>query len=218
MAAVVHDLRVLEVVWGELESLAAQPLPGHRGITKRRRVVACIIWALSQSIALCEAYLLSTCHTGMGSSGADWSPRRSLLTLVGWLELDHTDIVAALVDPENPRRVEADCFLVRSLTALVVHVQCLKGVVVSTAESVYHYLRFWSLRPMPDVLRPILRKLTYDRNSRRKFGQLLRREWMLEYGSHRLAAELPEDETNRRAIIKETVWSIRLIIQFGCLM
>ena len=121
-----------------------------------------------------------------------------MLTLLGWLAANTATILGALVDMENPYRIEADCFLVRSLTAMVVHVQSSKGVLVTTAEAIYTYLRFWSFRPLPVALRPALRKLSYHRNTRRKFGQLLRREWMLDYGSHRFVPELSTDETLQR--------------------
>ena len=123
-----------------------------------------------------------------------------MLTLLGWLAANAATILAALVDMENPYRIEADCFLVRSLTAMVVHVQSSKGVLVTATEAIYAYLRFWSFRPVPAVLKAALRKLSFHRNTRRKFGQLLRNEWMmLDYGSHRFAPELSNDETLQRA-------------------
>ena len=113
-------------------------------------------------------------------------------------------VLAAVMNLENAHRIEADCFLVRSLTATIVHIQSQKGVLVTTSDSVYHYLRFWSLRAVPMALQPLLRKLTHHRNARRKFGQLLRREWMLDYGSFKAAAELTDQETHQRALISGT--------------
>jgi hypothetical protein len=45
---------------------------------------------------------------------------------------------------------------------------------------------------------PVLTRLTYHRNAKRKFGQLLRQEWMLDYGSFKTAAEITEQETHER--------------------
>lgn len=171
---------------------------------RRQRIVACVIWVLSDTAPLSEAYLLARGCTATETSAADSSPDGILLLLMGWLVAEFECIFAAVTDMENPYRVEADCFLVRSLTAMVVHVHSQKGVVVSTAETIFHYLRFWSFRPVAAALQPVLRKLTYHRNVRRKFGQLLRREWMLDYGSHRIAAELSDDETTQRVLRNET--------------
>ena len=89
-----------------------------------------------------------------------------------------------MMDIENSYRVQADCFLVRSLTAMIVHIQSQEGVLVPSSESVYYYLRLWSLRPVSTALQPVLTRLTYHRNARRKVGQLLRQEWMLEIMAH----------------------------------
>ena len=105
-----------------------------------------------------------------------------------------------MMDMENSYRVDADCFLVRSLAAMIVHIQSQKGVLVPTSESVYYYLRLWSLRSVATVLQPVLTRLTYHRNARRKFGQLLRQEWMLDYGSFKTAAEISEQETHARVL------------------
>ena len=172
---------------------------------QRQRVVACIIWVLSDTPALGDAYLHSKGCVATGTCKEDSSPDKTVLTLLGWLAANTDTILAALVDMENPFRIEADCFLVRSLTAMVVHVQSSKGVLVTTTEAIHTYLRFWSFRPVPAVLQPALRKLSFHRNTRRKFGQLLRREWMLDYGSHRFAPESSNDETVHRALTKRMV-------------
>jgi hypothetical protein len=170
---------------------------------KHHRVVSCVIWTLSESAPLAEAYLLSKGVTDTGTSAADYSPERSVLVFTDWLSAESQCVLDALSNLENSHRIEADCFLVRSLTAEIVHIQNQKGVVVTTSDSVYHYLRFWSLRFVPLALQPVLRKLTHHRNARRKFGQLLRREWMLDYGSFKAASELSEQETYRRAFISD---------------
>jgi hypothetical protein len=179
--------------------------PAHRDreplrALKRHRIVTCIIWALSGSHALAEAYLLSKGVTDMGTTVDEYSPERCVLLFSAWLVSDHQAVLTAMMDLENSYRVDADCFLVRSLTAMIVHLQSQKGVLVSTSESVYHYLRFWSLRPVATVLQPLLTRLTHHRNTRRKFGQLLRQEWMLDYGNFKLAADISDDETHQRVI------------------
>ena len=178
-------------------------VPAHRDreplrALKRHRIVTCTIWALSGSHALAEAYLLSKGVTDMGTTADEYSPERCVLLFSAWLLSEHQAVLTAIMDLENSCRVDADCFLVRSLTAMIVHIQSQKGVLVSTSESVYHYLRFWSLRPVATVLQPLLTRLTYHRNTRRKFGQLLRQEWMLDYGNFKLAPDISNDETHMR--------------------
>ena len=171
---------------------------------KRDRIVTCVIWALSSSAALAEAYLLSKGVTDTGTTVEDNSPERTVLLFTEWLVSEQQSVLIAMMDMGNDHRVAADCFLVRSLTAMIVHMQSQKGVVVSTSDSVYHYLRFWSLRPVAIVLQPALRRLTYHFNTRRKFGQLLRREWMLDHGSFKAAADISEQETQQRALRSAT--------------
>ena len=123
-----------------------------------------------------------------------------MLLFSEWLLSDHHAVLTAMMDMENSYRVDADCFLVRSLTAMIVHIQSQKGVLVPTSESVYYYLRLWSLRSVATVLQPVLTRLTYHRNARRKFGHFLRQEWMLDYGSFKTAAEISEQETHARVL------------------
>lgn len=191
-------IRQLEIVDQRLKATVANRVVLPIESTRRQRVVACVIWVLSDTPALGDAYLHSKGCVATGTVETGSSPSNTMLTLLGWLAANTATILGALVDMENPYRIEADCFLVRSLTAMVVHVQSSKGVLVTTAEAIYTYLRFWSFRPLPVALRPALRKLSYHRNTRRKFGQLLRREWMLDYGSHRFVPELSTDETLQR--------------------
>ena len=143
---------------------------------RRHRLVTCLIWTSSGSPALAEAYLL---RRGV----SDYSPERCVLLFSEWLLSDHHAVLIAMMDIEDTFRVDADCFLARSLTAMNVHIESSKGVFVSTSESVYHYLCYWSLRPVATLLQPVLARLNHHRNARRKFGQLLRQEWMLNYGT-----------------------------------
>ena len=167
---------------------------------RHHRIVTCLVWALSGSSALAEAYLLSKRVTDLGTTVEEYSPERCVLLFSEWLLAEHDAVLTAMMDIENSYRVQADCFLVRSLTALMVHIQSQKGVLVPSSESVYYYLRLWSLRPVSTALQPVLTRLTYHRNARRKFGQLLRQEWMLDYGSFKTAAEITEQETHERVL------------------
>ena len=171
---------------------------------KHHRVVTCVIWTLSQSAPLAEAYLLSKGVTDTGMSVADHSQERTVLIFTQWLAAESQCVFDAVSNLENAHRIEADCFLVRSLTAEIVNIQNQKGVLVTTSDALFHYLRFWSLRVVPMAMQPVLQKLTHHRNARRKFGQLLRREWMLDYGSFKKAPELSVQETHDRALTRDT--------------
>ena len=170
---------------------------------RHHRVVTCVIWFLSESAPLAEAYVLSKGLADTLMSAVEYSPERAVLIFSMWLAAESQLVLDALSNLENAHRIEADCFLVRSLTAEVIQYQNRKGVLVTTSDAIYHYLRFWSLRSVPMVMQPVLRRLTHHRNARRKFGQLLRREWMLDYGSFKTAAELSEQEIHQRALVSD---------------
>jgi len=186
------------------DSLHLDLVPRHRdptGALRHHRVVTCLIWFLSESADLAEAYLLSKGLTDTVMSCERYSSERAVLIFTAWLTAESQFVLDALSNLENTHRIEADCYLVRSLTAQVIQNQNRKGILVTTSEAIYHYLRFWSLRAVPTVMQPVLRKLTHHRNARRKFGQLLRREWMLDYGSFKQAAELSKQEIHDRAVV-----------------
>lgn len=192
--------RDIEEIYSNLWCAAVRRDRDPTRALRRHRVVTCLVWALSGSSALAEAYLLSKRVSDIGTTVEAYSPERSVLLFSEWLLAEHDAVLSAMADMENIFRVDADCFLVRSLTAMIVHIQSQKGVLVPSSESVYHYLRLWSLRPVAKVLQPVLTRLTYHRNARRKFGQLLRQEWMLDYGSFKTAAEITDEETHERVL------------------
>ncbi len=75
---------------------------------RRQRVAACVIWVPFDTPGLGDAYLHSKGCVATGTCEADWSPGKTLLTLLGWLAADTATILLALVDMENPYRIEAD--------------------------------------------------------------------------------------------------------------
>ena len=109
--------------------------------------------------------MLSRGVTDTGTTVEEFSPERCVLLFSEWLLSDHHAVLTAMMDMENSYRVDADCFLVRSLAAMIVHIQSQKGVLVPTSESVYYYLRLWSLRSVATVLQPVLTRLIYHRNA-----------------------------------------------------
>ena len=141
-----EHIRRIEVIYGNLQRAPVVRRRDPTRALKRHRIVTCVIWALSGSAPLAEAYLLSKGFSDTGITVQEYSPEGAVLLFAEWLVSEYHSVLAAVMDIENADRVEAGCFLVRSLTAMIVHVQSQKGVLVSTSESVFHYLRFWSLR------------------------------------------------------------------------
>lgn len=138
---------------------------------------------------------------GLGSlecEGGRDAESQILLTLAAWLEKDSAAVILALTNLDDPHRLAADAFLVRSLVAQYVQAQNHKGVSVPSNEAIDMYLRFWTLRPVAESMKRVLVRLTHHRNARRKFGQLFRKEWMLEMGKHAIAPTLSQDETTVR--------------------
>ena len=211
MAEPVPLSRDLEEIYNNLSRATVRRDRDQTLALLHHRIVTCIVWALSGSSALAEAFLLSKGVTDLGTTVDEYSPERSVLLFSQWLLAEHDAVLSAMMDIENRFRVQADCFLVRSLTAMIIHVQSQKGVLVPSSDSVYYYLRLWSLRPVAMSLQPVLTKLTHHRNTRRKFGQLLRQEWMLDYGSFKTAAEITEQETHERVLSFDTCGSLDYI-------
>jgi methionine-rich copper-binding protein CopC len=105
---------------------------------RHHRIVTCLVWALSGSSALAEAYLLSKRVTDLGTTVEDYSPERCVLLFSEWLLAEHHAVLTAMMDIENSYRVQADCFLVRSLTALIVHIQRPVGGVLTDHRRRFH--------------------------------------------------------------------------------
>ena len=90
----------------------------------------------------------------------------------------------------------------RSLVAQFIGEQNRKGLTVPTDTAIEMYLRYWSHRPCSHRLERALIRLTHHRNARRKFGQLLRNEWMLQFSMIKVARDLEFDEIRTRVFIR----------------
>lgn len=170
--------------------------------TRSDRITAAVVWCLSRSSSLAQLYIMSKGSTALSESDGVHGAARVSLVLASWVESYFTDVVAAASDLENLHRRRADEFLVRSLVAQYISAQNKKGVALPVSDAVDLYLRLWTLRPVAECLKPVLMRLTHHRNSRRKFAQRLRREWMLELGAHSIAPALSSDETAVRVLLE----------------
>ncbi len=183
--------------------------------SKGDRISAVVVWQLTRSVHMAKLYLMSKGLESLSEDVAAVGEPCAALTLTEWTERHADEVLAALGDIEHPRRCAVDAFLVRSLVAEYVYAQNRKGVTAPTSSAIDFYIRLWILRPVPALLRNHLVRLTHHRNTRRKFGQLLRKEWMLEVATHRLGAALSIEETIARAIMSRSSAGLQALAELG---
>lgn len=171
----------------------------HAAATRSQRIVAVIIWLLSRSCDLALVFLQT--RPGGAPRIADLPPAGApfALCLFEWFVSLEADVEQVVENLQHPLRQRADEFLLRSLVAQFVLYQNRKGLVVPLDAAIRTYLRLWSLRPVAETVKVHLVRLTHHRNARRKFGQLLRREWMLQNGIMPEGRDLDEHEIRDRA-------------------
>ena len=179
----------------------------HTGQRPRRRdcVVSVLVWLLSKSLPLTDAYLRSCSSCPRPDLSDDQSQETQTLQLSSWLLAYPDSVLHALANFEDTLRIRADEFLVRSLVAEIISEQNSEGMTVPTDTAIEMYLRFWTHRPSSLRVQENLMKLTHHRNTRRKFGVLLRAEWMLQFSVIKSARDLAFDEISSRAISVKTV-------------
>jgi hypothetical protein len=134
--------------------------------------------------------LRSRSHMDLGHLAEDQSNDAQSETLFSWFRLFAEDVLQALGDIENRSRIRADEFLVRSLVAEFISEQNRKGLTVPTDTAIEMYLQYWTHRPCSLRVQESLMKLTHHRNTRRKFGQVIRAEWMLQFSVIKSARDL----------------------------
>ena len=189
-------VRRLDVVARTIEKIS---IPAEEPRDRRYdTAVAVIIWILSGSVHLAHLFVMSRGLESLRSELQRDEYDHLLCTLAAWLVKQHATVYLALTNLDHPRRLAADAFLVGSLLAQHVACQNQKGVSVPSGEAIDMYLRFWTLRPVANTMKPLLLRLTHHRNTRRKFGQMFRREWMMETGKHSIAPSLLQNETTVR--------------------
>ncbi len=158
--------------------------------SRRDCVVSVLVWLLSKSLHLTDAYLRSRSHMDLGHFAEVQSNDDESETLFSWFRLIAEDVLQALGDIENRSRIRADEFLVRSLVAEFISEQNKRGLTVPTDTAIEMFLRYWTHRPCSLRVQASLMKLTYHRNTGRKFGQVIRAEWMLQFSVIKSARDL----------------------------
>ena len=69
-----------------------------------------------------------------------------------------------------------------------------RSLTVDLPQAVQTYLRLWSHRPMSERTARSLQRLMWQRNARRRFGVLLRRNFMLVLTTYPTARALSREE------------------------
>ena len=166
------------------------------------RAVAVLVWFLSSCPLLAVVYLQERRGKSFEVSRDMVTPELAALSLLDWFKNDRVRnlVMAAIESLDHPIRYRADVFLMHS--CLVGHIvdQNKRGLTVDLPEAVQVYLRLWSHRPMSDRTAEGLRRLVWHRNSRRRFGVLLRVNFMLVLTTLPPARELSREEQLTRVI------------------
>ena len=171
-----------------------------RTVPKQVRVVALLVWFLSQNSDMGMSYVLSRGQE-YDLAGVDLFSRRHVaLFLAAWLadKSVRDALHAGLSALEDQHRTVADQYLLHSLLMEFVIKQNQKGIAIDLTALIAKYIRLWSHRPMTDIMEKRLAKLVWHRGTRRRFGVNLRREWGLCFNRF----EDPRDLTTSQIIAK----------------
>ena len=173
-----------------------------KGPCLETRAVSVLVWFLSSRPLLAVVYLQRrSCHD-FDVSKEMASQELAALSLLNWFKSGRVRnlVMAAIEDLDHPIRYRADVFLMHTCLVGIIVDQNKRGLTVDLTEAVQVYLRLWSHRPMSDRTADFLRRLVWHRNSRRRFGVLLRRNFMLALTALPQARELSRDEQLTRVI------------------
>ena len=180
--------------------LQADSVMVGRAVPKQIRAVSLMIWFLSKSSDLGMAYVLSRGQE-YDLGDVDLHSKASVaLFMVSWLaEAPVRDALhAGLASMENQGRMVADQFLMHSLLMEFIVAQNRKGVALDLTSLIAKYIRLWTHRPIPDVIKRRLAKLVWHRGTRRRFGVNLRREWSLCFNKFEDARELTKTQIREK--------------------
>ena len=166
------------------------------------RAVAVLVWFLSSCPLLAVVYLQQRSLKNFDVSRDMTTPEVAALSLLDWFRKGRVRnlVMAAIESFDHPIRYRADVFLMHTCLVGLIVEQNKRGLTVDLPEAVQVYLRLWSHRPMSDRTAEVLRRLVWHRNSRRRFGALLRVNFMLVLTTLPLARELSREEQLTRVI------------------
>lgn len=195
-----------------------------RAVPKQVRAVSLMIWFLSKNSDLGMAYVLSRGQE-YDLGDVDLYSRASVaLFMVSWLadqSVRHS-LHAGLASLDDQGRMVADQFLLHSMLMEFIVTQNRKGVALDLTSLIAKYIRLWTHRPIPDVIKRRLAKLVWHRGTRRRFGVNLRREWGLCFNKFEDARDLTKTQIMEKvkytcnSIIIDVAFNTAFCICFSC--
>ena len=158
----------------------------------RVRVIAVLIWVLSSNVLLSIVFLQRFPALQYIIDDVQADPGLTALMLLEWMQDDDVySMVLACVDSlDHPLRRKADAFLMESLLVQFICWHNARGLTVDLHQAVNLYLRLWTHRPVAVSTRQWLHRLVWHRHTRRRWGVLLRRNWLLSLTVFPLGREL----------------------------
>ena len=145
-----------------------------RAVPKQVRAVSLMIWFLSKSSDLGMAYVLSRGQEYDLGDVDVYSRASVALFMVSWLadqSVRHS-LHAGLASLDDQGRMVADQFLLHSTLMEFIVAQNRKGVALDLTSLIAKYIRLWTHRPIPNVIKRRLAKLVWHRGTRRRFRSI----------------------------------------------
>ena len=166
------------------------------------RAVAILTWFLSSCPWLAVVYLQQHRFRSFEVSVEMATLELAALTMLDWFkdESVRTLVMPAIESLDHPIRGRADEFLMHTCLVNIIVDHNQRGLTVDLPQAVQTYLRLWSHRPMSERTARKLQRLVWDRNSRRRFGVALRRNFMLVFTTLPQARALTRDEQAARVV------------------
>jgi len=144
-------------------------------------VVAIVIWFLSRNPDLAVLYLQTRSSATVTCADFYVDAHVAALTMLDWFRDAAIGgvVLAALTSLEHKCRHQADNFLMQTCLVEFIVAQNQRGLTVDLPQAIHVYLRLWSHRSRSHRTAIALRRLAWHRNSRRRFGVALRRNFMM---------------------------------------
>ena len=173
-----------------------------RGVSRRRvqpptrlRVISVLIWMFSRNVLLPIVFLQRYPSYQSAIEAVSSHAERMVLLYLEWMQDDdvYGTVLACIESVDHPLRRQADTFLMETLLVQSISWQNSRGLTVDLPQAVNLYLRLWTHRPQAIATRHWLHRLVWHRNTRRHWGVLLRRNWLLSLTVLPLSRELPRE-------------------------
>ena len=166
------------------------------------RVTAVLIWVLSSNVLLPIVFLQRYPALQHIVEAVQTDPALTALMFLEWILDDdvYGTVLACIESLDHPLRRKADIFLMESLLVQSISWQNSRGLTVDLPQAVNLYLRLWTHRPLAAATRQWLHRLVWHRNTRRHWGVLLRRNWLLSLTVLPLDRELTRESITDRVL------------------